>query len=142
MTNNQSTGIDASFNVPGDPFARGNQEVLEVAPDVHFFPYFGTSTAFLTSEGVVLFDTGTYQAGARVLGELRKRTALPIHTIVYSHGHLDHAPGAVHFVQEAQAAGRPKPRIIAHRKVLDRFRRYERMAPWIRFIGEGQWGRG
>ena len=141
MTSNQSAEPQALFNVPGDPFARGDQEVREVAPGVLFFPYFGTSTAFLTPEGVVLFDTGTYQAGARVLAELRKRTDLPVHTIVYSHGHLDHVPGAAHFVQEALPAGRPKPRVIAHRKVVDRLRRYERMASWISFIGEWQWDR-
>ncbi len=123
------------------PFARGEQEARELAPGVLFFPYFGTSTAFLTPEGVVLFDAGTYQGGGRVLGELRKRTDLPVHTIVFSHGHMDHAPGAAHFVKEAAAAGRPNPRIIGHRKVVDRLRRYERMAPWISFIGEWQWDR-
>lgn len=116
-------------------------QVREVAPGVLFFPYFGTSTAFLTDEGVVLFDTGTHQAGARVLRELRARTDLPVHTIVYSHGHLDHVSGAHHFVEEAARLGRPKPRIIAQRWLVNRLHRYERMWPWISFIGTYQWDR-
>ena len=116
-------------------------EVREAAPGVLFFPTFGTSIAFLTGAGIVLFDTGTRPAGERVLHELRERTDLPVHTIVYSHGHLDHVGGAPLFVTEAEQRGRPRPRVIGQRRLVERLRRYERMWPWISFIGSWQWDR-
>jgi glyoxylase-like metal-dependent hydrolase (beta-lactamase superfamily II) len=114
-------------------------EMREVQPGVLFFPVFGNVTAFLTDEGVVLFDTGTVQAGAHVLQQLRTRTDAPVHTIAYSHGHLDHVGGAVHFIEEARRLGRPRPRVIGQRRLVARLRRYERMWPWIGFIGTWQW---
>src|SRR5687768_845402 len=114
MTTDQNKQQERNTAMTPPGVARLGQTVEEIAPGVLFFPYFGTSIAFLTSEGVVLFDTSTRMAGRRVLEELRKRTDLPVHTIVYSHGHLDHAGGGVHFIEEAQRLGRPKPRVIAH----------------------------
>ena len=114
-------------------------DVREVQPGVLFFPVFGNVTAFLTDAGVVLFDTGTAQAGARVLEQLRQRTDAPVHTIVYSHGHLDHVGGAGHFVEEARRLGRPAPRVIGQRRLVARLRRYTRMWPWVGFIGTWQW---
>jgi len=115
-------------------------EPREVAPRTIFFPYFGNVIALLTDEGVVLVDASNYASGGDILQELRKRTDLPIHTIVYTHGHLDHVPGASHFIDDAKERGHPRPRVIGHHRVIDRLHRYDRMAPQIRFISSIQWG--
>jgi glyoxylase-like metal-dependent hydrolase (beta-lactamase superfamily II) len=49
-------------------------------------------------------DTSLSSNGAGILGELRKRTDSPIHTIVYTHGHLDHVGGGDHFINDAKGA--------------------------------------
>jgi len=115
-------------------------EPREVAPRTIFFPYFGNVIALLTDEGVVLVDASNYASGRDILQELRKRTDLPIHTIVYTHGHLDHVPGASHFIDDAKERGHPGPRVIGHHRVIDRLHRYDRMASQIRFISAIQWG--
>ena len=116
-------------------------EPYEVAPRTIFFPCFGNAVALLTDEGIVLVDASNYASGRDILQELRKRTDLPVHTIVYTHGHIDHVPGAAHFIDEARERGHPRPRVIGHRRLVDRLRRYERMAPQIRFISLLQWDR-
>ena len=115
-------------------------EPREVAPRTIFFPYFGNVIALLTDEGIVLVDASNYASGRDILQELRKRTDLPIHTIVYTHGHLDHVPGASHFIDDAKERGHPRPRVIGHHRVIDRLHRYDRMASQIRFISAIQWG--
>jgi glyoxylase-like metal-dependent hydrolase (beta-lactamase superfamily II) len=115
-------------------------DVREVAPGTIFFPYFGNVVALLTAEGVVLVDASLRPNGADILGELRKRTDLPVHTMVYTHGHVDHVGGAEAFVDEARARGHPPPRVVAHRRVVDRLQRYERMAGQTLFINSVQFG--
>lgn len=116
-------------------------EPREVAPGTIFFPYFGNVIALLTDEGIVLVDTSLPGNGAEILQELRKHTDLPIHTIIYTHGHIDHVPGAAHFIDDARRRGHPLPRVVGHHRVIDRLQRYERMAPQIRFISSFQWDR-
>jgi alkyl sulfatase BDS1-like metallo-beta-lactamase superfamily hydrolase len=45
--------------------------------------------------------------------------------VIYTHGHIDHSWGARLLDDEADAANRPRPRIIAHRNVVARFKRYD-----------------
>lgn len=123
------------FGLGGDPAG-----ITEVAPGTIFFPYFGNVIALLTDEGIVLIDTSLSGNGAEVLEELRKRTESPIHTIVYTHGHLDHVGGVDHFINDANQRGHPRPRVVAHRRVVDRLRRYERMWGHIVFTNSIQFG--
>jgi glyoxylase-like metal-dependent hydrolase (beta-lactamase superfamily II) len=119
----------------------GNPEgISEVAPGTLFFPYFGNVIALLTDEGIVLVDTSLAGNGEQIVQELRKRVDLPVHTIVYTHGHIDHVGGADKFLQDAAERGYPRPTVIGHKRVVDRLRRYERMAGWIKFINSIQFG--
>jgi len=56
---------------------------------------------------------------------LRRWDESPVHTIIYTHGHIDHSWGARLLDQEADAKGIVRPHIIAHRNVLRRFERYD-----------------
>lgn len=119
----------------------GNPEgIREVAPGTIFFPYFGNVIALLTDEGIVIVDTSLQGNGPPIVEELRKRTDKPVHTIVYTHGHYDHVGGAAAFLEDARRLGHPRPRVVAHARVPDRFRRYERMAGWTKFINSIQFG--
>lgn len=80
-----------------------------------------------TDEGLVLIDCGCPPDGAELLALVRSVTNAPLHTVIYTHGHLDHAFGLGPFLEEA---GENAPRIIAHDNVVERFHRYARTADY------------
>ena len=92
---------------------------------IHTGYLFGNATAIRTNDGLVLVDTGSRETASQTLATLRHWDNAPVHTIVYTHGHIDHTWGARLLDQEAEARGIARPRIIAHRNVLHRFERYD-----------------
>jgi alkyl sulfatase BDS1-like metallo-beta-lactamase superfamily hydrolase len=92
---------------------------------IHTGYLFGNATAIRTNDGLVLVDTGSRETASQTLTTLRHWDSAPVHTIVYTHGHIDHTWGARLLDQEAEARGIARPRIIAHRNVLHRFERYD-----------------
>jgi len=118
----------------------GDGDAHELAPKTYFLPSFANAAAFLTSEGVVLVDCGHEMFGGKILEGLRRHTDAPVHTIVLTHGHVDHAFGVAAFDEEARAAGRPRPRRVAHRLVPDRFARYQKMRGLNEHINRVQFG--
>jgi alkyl sulfatase BDS1-like metallo-beta-lactamase superfamily hydrolase len=87
---------------------------------------FGNVTAIRTGEGLVLIDTGSRETAHQTLAALRKWDERPVHTVIYTHGHIDHTWGARLLDEEADRTGVPRPHIVAHRNVLKRFDRYDR----------------
>jgi glyoxylase-like metal-dependent hydrolase (beta-lactamase superfamily II) len=94
----------------------------EVAERTWFQSVFSGATGFETDEGVVLVDSGMVQLGPKLAALLRQKTDAPIHTAIFTHGHVDHAFGLAAFL----VPGQKPPRVIAHRAVAERFARYER----------------
>lgn len=93
---------------------------LELAERTWFVSQFSGVTAFETDDGLVLVDTGTAIMAPAIAEAVRSRTTAPVHTAVYTHGHVDHAYGLEAFL----VAGQPPPRVIGHEAMPDRFRRY------------------
>lgn len=92
---------------------------------IHTGYLFGNVTAIRTQAGLVLVDTGSRETASQTLAALRRWDDSPVHTAIYTHGHIDHTWGARLLDQEADARGIARPRIIAHRNVLYRFDRYD-----------------
>ncbi|HEY1738424.1 MAG TPA: alkyl sulfatase dimerization domain-containing protein, partial [Acidimicrobiia bacterium] len=59
------------------------------------------------------------------LTALRRWSEAPVHTAVYTHGHVDHVTGASVFDAEAERVGGPAIRYVGHAAVADRFDRYK-----------------
>ncbi len=76
-------------------------------------------TLIETSDGLVLVDTGMKPAGPALLSAIRSISNKPIHTIIYTHGHVDHCYGTWALIEAGE-----KPEIIAHKNLGKRFRRY------------------
>jgi glyoxylase-like metal-dependent hydrolase (beta-lactamase superfamily II) len=93
-------------------------------------------TAFDTDDGVVLIDAGTLFFGETLAERVRQRTPAPIHTVVYTHGHIDHAFGTGVFL----TPGQPRPRVVGHELMAERFERYERTARHNHVINTRQFG--
>ncbi len=101
-----------------------SSEAQEVAPRTFFVSVFSGVVAFETDEGLVLVDTGVQMLAPIIHAAIRAKTKAPLHTVIYTHGHIDHAFGLGPWLAESQGA---KPRVVAHRAIRDRFARYERM---------------
>ncbi|MFK7898276.1 MAG: MBL fold metallo-hydrolase, partial [Myxococcota bacterium] len=80
---------------------------------------------FETDEGIVLVDTGMGPGGPAILDAIRGVSDAPIHTIIYTHGHVDHAYGT--WALTESGPGGKLPRVIAHEALPKRFDRYIRM---------------
>lgn len=114
--------------------------LVEVAPRTAFLPSFGNVSALETDEGLVLVDTGGFLLAPAVHEAIRAWSDAPLHTAIYSHGHVDHVFGVPVFEQEASDRGWPAPRVVAHEGVVARFDRYRRTAGYNGAINARQFG--
>jgi alkyl sulfatase BDS1-like metallo-beta-lactamase superfamily hydrolase len=104
---------------------------------VHTTYFCGSVTAIRTSDGLVLVDTANQATAEKVLALIRTWDGSPIHTVIYTHGHIDHTGGIAAIDREAQAKGLARPRIIAHRDVARRMIRYQ-LTQGLNSIVQGQ----
>ena len=63
---------------------------IELAPRTWFNSLFSGTVAFETDEGIVLVDSGLVQLGPTLAQMLRTKTQAPIHTAIFTQGHVDH----------------------------------------------------
>jgi glyoxylase-like metal-dependent hydrolase (beta-lactamase superfamily II) len=87
---------------------------------VHTTYLCGSVTVIRTAAGLVFVDTAKPDTAAKTLAAIRRWDDSPIHTVIYTHGHIDHTSGITVIDQEADTRGSPLPRVIAHRNVLRR----------------------
>lgn len=92
---------------------------------IHSTYFCGSVTAMRTGAGLVVIDTAGAPFAARTLELMRSWDDSPVHTVIYTHGHVDHTSGIAGIDEEAVARGLPRPRIVAHRNVQRRMERYE-----------------
>ncbi len=134
---NDTDNIDKA--VGGSVFERfftGRNEASYVAPGTLFMTAnYVNLIVFETSEGLVMVDTGMEEAGEAVYNEIRKQTDAPLHTVVFTHGHLDHAFGLRPWLEAGET-----PRIIAHENVVERFRTYMKTGPMNSHVNSVQFG--
>jgi alkyl sulfatase BDS1-like metallo-beta-lactamase superfamily hydrolase len=115
-------------------------DLVEVAPDTGFIPSFGNVTAMVVDGELLLVDTGSPVTAGLVHQRARSWTSAPLHTAVFSHGHIDHVFGTGTFEEEAAANGDPAPRVVAHAALPARFDRYVRTAGYNAWINRRQFG--
>ena len=104
--------------------ARELTRVVEVAPRTWLIRMpIVNAVLFETDEGNVLVDTGMAPAGPAILDKMREVSDQPLHTIIYTHGHVDHAYGTRGILE----GGAVPEQILAHAAILPRFKRYFRL---------------
>jgi alkyl sulfatase BDS1-like metallo-beta-lactamase superfamily hydrolase len=134
---NDIENIDQS--VGGTVFERfftGIREAREVAPQTYFMTAdYVNISVFETSDGLLMVDSGTKEAAQSTYDEIRKHTQAPLHTVVYTHGHLDHAFGLKPWLEAGE-----KPRVIAQENMIARFNTYRKTGRMNAHINEVQFG--
>lgn len=112
----------------------------EVTDGVYFVPSFANVTALRTGEGLVLVDTGSAPLAEHVHSQVRRFDPAPLHTAVYSHGHIDHVFGVPLFEAEAAERGWRPPTVVGHEAVPRRFDRYVLTAGYNEIVNRRQFG--
>jgi alkyl sulfatase BDS1-like metallo-beta-lactamase superfamily hydrolase len=116
----------------------GVDHVAEITEDVAFLPNFANCTAISSDDGLVMVDTGSPLTAELVHREVRTWSALPLHSAIFSHGHIDHVFGVGPFEQEASDKGWRAPRVVAHAHLPRRFDRYVLTAGYNEIINQRQ----
>src|SRR5690348_16156866 len=106
------------------PVTEPLHELVELGRDVAFVSSFANVAALTTGAGLVLIDVGGFALAREVHALVRGWSPRPLHTAVYTHGHVDHAFGVPLYEAEARDRGDAPPRVVAHEAVVGRFDRY------------------
>jgi glyoxylase-like metal-dependent hydrolase (beta-lactamase superfamily II) len=114
--------------------------LAEICEGVAFLPSFGNVTAFTTTDGLVLVDTGSSFVAGAIRDEIRRWTTQRLNTAVYSHGHIDHTSGVPVWEAESADRGWPAPVVVAHEALPRRFDRYILTAGYNEVINRRQFG--
>jgi alkyl sulfatase BDS1-like metallo-beta-lactamase superfamily hydrolase len=126
--------------VVDQPINRITQELSEIADGLAIVESFSHVVAFRTDAGLVLFDSSGKLTGQAVVGAVRGWSDERVHTLLYTHGHVDHVGGAGAFLAEAAEKRRPAPRVVGHEKVRLRFDRYRETNGYNLAINARQFG--
>ncbi|MGP0029566.1 MAG: alkyl sulfatase dimerization domain-containing protein [Acidimicrobiales bacterium] len=113
---------------------------VEITDGVGFTPSFANVSVFATGDGLVLVDTGSLPLAGVVHADIRRWSAAPLHTAVYSHGHIDHVFGVPVWEEEAITNGWRAPEVVAHHALPARFDRYILTAGYNTIINRRQFG--
>jgi alkyl sulfatase BDS1-like metallo-beta-lactamase superfamily hydrolase len=113
-------------------------EVANPAPDTCFVAAFSNVNAIATDDGLVVVDTSSPLNTAQAHDALRRWDPRPAHTIVFTHGHIDHVFGVERYEAAAREAGAPAVRVVAHEGVPERFDRYVATAGYNQVINRRQ----
>ena len=119
------------------PF-RGAGHWAEVADGIAFVHGFSNVNGIATEDGMVLVDTGMYALADVMHDAVREWSPSPLHTAVFTHGHVDHVFGVDRYEADNTAAGAPAPLVVAHEAVPDRFDRYRATAGYNGLINQRQ----
>ena len=96
------------------PVGGGAGGVVEVADGIAFWHGFSNSTIVHTDAGLVMVDSGDPLLGPLLHEQVRGwQPDVPLHSAVYSHGHIDHVFGVGHFDAEAKQRGWNRPVVHA-----------------------------
>ncbi len=119
---------------------RVNQELSEIADGISVVESFSNVIALTTEEGLILSDTSGARTGGAVVKSLRGWSRDAFHTILYTHGHVDHVGGAAAFVANAEELGHRAPRFVGHENLPPRFTRYRLTDGYNSIVNARQFG--
>ncbi len=114
--------------------------LTEVADRTGFVASFANVAALRTDAGLVLLDTGSQLLTAAAHESVRGWTNDPVHTVVFTHGHIDHCFGVEQYDHDNVELGALPLTVVAHQAVPDRFDRYRITAGYNTVINRRQFG--
>ena len=126
--------------VATEPTNRVSNQLTEVADDVAIVESFSHMVVIKTDDGLVSFDASLAAHGEAVMDAVRGWRTDPMHSLVYTHGHVDHVGGSGAVMADAEAHGHRAPTVLGHDNVGARFDRYDKTNDWNVLINARQFG--
>ena len=111
----------------------GRGQIVSLSEGTAFLSWLANICMFATADGLVLVDTGNPFSAADTHTMVRSWSSEPLHTAVFSHGHIDHCFGVGPFEDEHGPV-----RVIGHEAMPARFDRYTLTAGWNSHINMRQ----
>ncbi len=119
---------------------RVTNELSEIDDSLAMVESFSNVVLFRTDDGLVLFDASGKATGPAVVESIMSWSADPVHTLVYTHGHVDHVGGSGALLAAGRERGHRDPIVVGHENVQARFERYRVTDGWNRAINARQFG--
>ena len=123
-----------------EPTNRVSNQLSVIDEGIAVIESFSHMVVFRTDDGLVAFDASGEASGVAVVDSLRKWTTDQIHSLVYTHGHLDHVGGSGAIIADAENRNYRHPTVFGHENVPHRLRRYEQTNNWNTLINRRQFG--
>jgi glyoxylase-like metal-dependent hydrolase (beta-lactamase superfamily II) len=120
---------------PANATMRSIAPSAEVAPGILMHAQFANSYAVKTEAGLLLIDSGTNRGAPGLHAGVRAWSDMPLHSVVYTHGHIDHVFGVKPFLDAGD-----RPQIIAQENCVARFQRYQLTQGLNQAINRRQFG--
>jgi len=112
----------------------------ELAPGLGFMSAFSNVGVVATEDGLVFLDTSSFFHATKLHEAVRGWSDAPVHTAVYTHGHVDHVFGLAPFEAEARERGDPATWVLAHHACPERFDRYALTQGYNAIVNQRQFG--
>ena len=117
------------------PLNRINHQLSELGAGLAVVEAFSHCIVFATDDGLVSFDSSNEHGGHKCVDAIRSWHSAGFHSLVFTHGHIDHVGGAGAFVADS-----PQARVVSHENVPARFERYRLTNGYNHVINERQFG--
>lgn len=130
--------IDSGF--ADEPTNRVTNQLSELASDLAIVESFSHVVVWNTGDGLVCFDTSSAGSAPAIIKAISHWSTAPFHSLVYTHGHIDHVGGSGTFAAHAKSQGHSEPFVIGHNNVSQRFDRYRYTNNWNVAINRRQFG--
>jgi alkyl sulfatase BDS1-like metallo-beta-lactamase superfamily hydrolase len=130
--------IDAG--IADEPTNRVSNQLSELVDNLAIVESFSHVVVWRSDEGLVCFDTSSANTAPMIIKEISRWSIDPLHSLVYTHGHIDHVGGSATFAAHSKSKGQPVPQVIGHTNVAQRFDRYRYTNDWNVAINRRQFG--
>ena len=117
----------------GEPY-----EIEKILDGLWIYKGFSNTIIRETPEGLIIIDPAAQFDSPHRYMKIRSVTQQKVHSIVFTHGHVDHAFGVKEYYRECKKKHWENPLILSHVNLPKRFDRYQETHGYNAYINQRQ----